>query len=322
MRPETGLTREEIAVLQALQYDFTLTSTPYRDAARAAGMSVEELLETARRLAEVGVLKRVGFYLNYKSEGLKAALIGIATNGRHDIIAERYRNDDNTTHVYVRNHPVYDVWVVVKRPTEQDLIEEARLLEEKYGFKTVVLFGHRTYKLSVKLDLERGVSRSGPYAYPPPETPHITMEELEIARNVRILPLVERPYRLVASQLGLAEDVLVSKVRELVRKGVLLDPGAVLNGRMVGFKSNIMVAFNPEGLENPCECTARSPYTTHVVLRRVYPEGAWKHTCYFMVHGVSRKAAREAGLETLESCGATDWIEIESLKDLKPGVVR
>ena len=312
-------------LLMALQYEFSLDERPYCAAAERAGLGVGEALGMLRGAAEAGVLKRVGYYFNYRSQGHKAALVAYRSNGRVEELAEVYRRDPLATHVYLRDHPVYDVWVVVKRPTGEELEAHVEEVASKLGLDYVILYSRRTLKLSVKYDLYRGISRSGPYSRvrEDPPRPEDLGYPTALARLLRALPLEERPYRRVAERLGMTEADVVEAAREMLKAGVLGDPGAALDGHKAGFTENAMVVMEPSGDEEAlCECAASLPFSTHVVLREAKPRGAWRHTCYFMVHAVSPELIRQALEEARARCRPRDALAIRSLADLKPGVVR
>ncbi len=316
----------ERRLLMALQYDFDPEDPdPYATAASEAGIGEGEAVRLLRDLAVRGILKRVGYYLNYRSHGRVAALVAYATRGRARLVAEVYRGDPETTHVYLRDHPVYDLWVVVKRRSREELEAHVRGVAEEFGVDYVILYSRRTYKLSVKYDLERGISRSGRYAevHPDPPRPEELGIPLGLARSLRSLPLVERPYKAIAAKHGLAEDEVIDAAVKLLRAGVLGDPGAALDGWRIGFRDNAMVVMEPgTDYGSLCSCVTRLPFTTHVVEREPVPPGAWRQNCYFMVHGVSRGVVDSAILEASETCRPRSLRPIRSLADLKPGVTR
>lgn len=64
------LDRVDAAILITPQYGFAPTQDPYRGVAGIASTSEEELLGRLRGLAGSGILKRVGFYPNYRPASL------------------------------------------------------------------------------------------------------------------------------------------------------------------------------------------------------------------------------------------------------------
>jgi DNA-binding Lrp family transcriptional regulator len=149
---------------------------------------------------------------------------------------------------------------------------------------------------------------------------------MALARALRVLPLEERPYAVIARRLGLTEDQAVKAVHEMLEKGILGDPGAALDGHRLGFHYNGMVTLAPkrmEQLDELCQWVVDNVEdATHVVKRSVTPPGAWRHLCYFMVHAVDEEIVKPV-LRRLDGCPyLDDYMVIKSLEDLLPGVIR
>ncbi len=323
--PREVLNDLEIELLMKLQYEFPLTPTPFLDVAESMGLRFEDVLRVLRALANAGILKRVGFYYNYRSQGHVAALVAFSCKGSYEGVAKLLAEDPLVTHSFLRDHPVYDVWAVIKRRSREELLEHVNSIAISGGAsRWIVLFSRRTFKLSVKFDLREGVSRSGPYAEvieDPPRPEDLGINPM-IPRLVRSLDIVERPYSTIASRVGLSEDEVVDLVKEMLSKGILADPGAALEGRNLGFTENAMVVMEGEDEWRLCECASKLPYSTHVVLREPYPPGSWTHNCYFMVHATSRDKIKGIIDVVEDRCKPRSIIPIYSLADLKPGVIR
>ncbi len=322
-----GVDPLDAALLMELQYNFPLTPNPIGDVAERLGIPGEEAVSRLKALAKRGVLKRIGFYYNYRAQRKVAVLAAFAAGDNYKLLAERYKHDPDVTHNYLRNHPVYNVWIVIKRRSREELLEEIRRAAEESGSKAwVALFSKKTYKLSVKYDLYEGVSRSGRYwrvAEKPPTPEDLGVDPL-LPKLVRVLPISLDPYRNAAERLGLTVEEVVDQARLLLDKGVLMDPGAALDGHKAGFTENAMVVMEPgdEGEEEACRRAAELPYSTHVVLRESYPPGAWRHVCYFMTHAVDKDKISMVVEEARRRCKPRDVMAIFSLADLKPGAVR
>jgi DNA-binding Lrp family transcriptional regulator len=315
----------EVRALMELQYNFAFwLPDPYAEASARLGVGEDELLKALSGLRERGVLKRVGFYVNYRSQGAEAALVALSVDDPGPV-AEAVANDDLVTHAYVRDDPDYSVWLVVKRGSMDEIKRFAEEISRRVGARDyMVLSSIRTYKLSVKFDLERGISRSGPYAAirPDPPRPESLGVTAGLLRSLSRLPLSPMPYREVAAKHGLPEDALVSLVPRLVEAGVLADPGAAIDGESAGFRFNGMVVMEPSGSpEELCRAAAGFPYSTHVVLRGS-SRPSWRYPCYAMIHAVRRETVEEAAEELSRLAGARSYRVIFSLGNLKPGVTR
>ena len=320
-----ALTEREAIALMVMQYEFNpLASDPYAEASEKLGIAEDELLEMLRRLSGSGVLKRVGFYLNYRSQGKEAALVALDAPDV-DAVRDVIIGDDLVTHAYVRDDPDYNVWLVVKRSRLDELVRAAQEISERAGARRyVVLRSVKTYKLSVKYDLFAGISRSGPHSVirPNPPRPEELGVSQELARLVSRLPLVRDPYGTIASSLRTSRDKVIESVGRLLDAGVLADPGAALDGERVGFKYNGMVLVDSDAPAEACEAVTRNENTTHVVLREPYPPSSYEFRCYAMVHAISRELVEKAAEGIARAAGATSYRVLYSLRDLKPGVVR
>ncbi len=312
-----------VRLLMELQYGFPLTLEPYRDLAERLGVETSKLVEEVRRLIEEGIVKRVGFHFNVRSVGVKPVLIGVRADAEEAV--ERLGMVEGVTHAYLRDHPRLNLWVVARVRSLEEAADLAKSLSVD-GTTWTLFPSTRTLKLSVKYDLYEGVSKAGPYSRvrenpPPPESFGIPRG---VARRLARLPVVCRPYRGLAREVGLAEEELLGRVRAMLEAGTLLDPGAALDGWRLGFRSNAMTVT--EASEQVCNCIASSPYTTHVVERTVYhaePGSEWRERmCFFMVHGVSRQKTLAAVKTILTSCGVEPIAVLFSQEDLLPGRVR
>jgi DNA-binding Lrp family transcriptional regulator len=315
----------EKELLMKLQYEFPITPTPIRDVAEALDIDFSEALSVLRRLKDHGVLKRIGFYFNYRAQGYVASLIAFSCRD-YGPLAEALKGDPHVTHNFLRDHPVYNVWAVIKRESREELLKYVSRLAEDYNIdRWVSLWSKRTFKLSVKFDLYNGISRSGRYSRVvenPPKPEELGIDPY-IPRYVRALKFDEYPYKNLSEATGLGEDEIISLIKEMLGVGILGDPGAALEGRRVGFVENAMVVLEPyDDGYSLCECISELPYSTHVVLRDPYPPDAWRHICYFMVHAVDRSKINGVIDEVRVRCSSKDIMPIYSLMDLKPHVIR
>jgi DNA-binding Lrp family transcriptional regulator len=313
-------------ILMELQYDFPLHARPYDDIANKVGIGLQDLLERINNLKKDGIIKRIGFYYNFRAQGNEAALIAFESGENYKKLAEIAMKDPLVTHSYLRSHPIYNVWIVAKRASNEELINLAeRMTKESNSKSYVVLLSKRTYKLSVKYDIINGVSKAGKYALLPEHPP--LLKDLGIDKDfplsIRSIPINEKPYDFVLKKYDLKEEELEYIIKKLLEKGVLADPGAALDGEKLGFKENGMVVMEPNGNEELiCECAASMSFSTHVVLRQSIPEGKWKHVSYAMVHATEKKKIEDMANTLKEKCNPRDLMIIYSLADLKPGVVR
>ena len=289
-------------VLNALQYDVEVAENPFGAAASKLGVSEELLLRRARALFEAGVIRRFGFSVDYRAYGYTAALVGASPRGRPEEAVAALSRSWGVKHAFVREHPRYTVWFTARARRGDDVVERASKLASAVASDYVVLPTRTVCKLSVKYDLERGVSLA--YRLAAEEVPGLWELGVDkrIVEGLERLPVSRRPFLEAAERLGETEKGLVDLAEELLGRGVFHDFGAVLDAGRAGFAENVVVAG--EGGGDQCRAVAeRVPEATHAVLRDV-AVGEWSNRVFFVVHGRSRRlvdrvigyAAEEAGI--------------------------
>ena len=129
--------------------------------------------------------------------------------------------------------------------------------------------------------------------------------EKKIASAVSLdLPLIERPFRAIASGLAVTEGDLLAHLRAFRKKHFLRKYAAVLNHRKAGFDRNAMVAWRVPGelMGKAGALMASYEAVSHCYQRRTVP--GWAYNLYSMIHGRSaaeclalvRKISGQAGL--------------------------
>lgn len=117
------------------------------------------------------------------------------------------------------------------------------------------------------------------------------------------LPVCHRPYQAIARQLGLSEDEVLSRLRQLLDNGVIKRFGVVVRHRELGYRANGMVVWDiPDDAvsalgrrmgEFPCVTLSyRRP--------RYLPQ--WPYNLFTMVHGHNRDQVVEKVHEIVEQC--------------------
>ncbi len=312
----------EMDIVMALEYEFPFTETPYLDIALKLGIPFTTLVNVSKDLLNRGIIKRIGFNVNYKAFNKVAALVAVRAYGNaFDKLKMMLNNDKEVTHNYVRDHPYYNVWFVTKRRTVEELVDDVNKIMKEIGVKDndyLILLGKRTYKLSVKFDVKRGISWSQPDLLPE-KIPSI--EEFDVDKNMikelaRGIPLEERPYKNVGMKYNLSEKEIVSLLYELYSKRVIRNVGATLEGQRAGILYDGMVVLR--GKEDACQKIALNiPEATHVVYR-IPLNGEWEYPAYFMTHADSRDKIEQIAKRANEIAGADGYMILYSLENLKP----
>jgi DNA-binding Lrp family transcriptional regulator len=104
------------------------------------------------------------------------------------------------------------------------------------------------------------------------------------------LPLVSRPYALVAARLGLGETEVIVRLAELQDAGLIKRMGVVVRHRALGYRANAMVVWDvPDSeLERVGRLLAAETCVTLCYQRpRRLPD--WPYNLFCMIHGRERE---------------------------------
>ncbi|MBL8471553.1 MAG: Lrp/AsnC family transcriptional regulator [Rhodocyclaceae bacterium] len=105
------------------------------------------------------------------------------------------------------------------------------------------------------------------------------------------LPLVERPYELLAEQCGMAAEEVKRRLQAMLARGVIRRMGAVPNHYALGYTANGMSVWDVDDahLAELGERIGRLPGVTHCYERpRHLP--LWPYNLFAMLHGHDRAA--------------------------------
>ncbi|MHB1335597.1 MAG: siroheme decarboxylase subunit beta [Candidatus Humimicrobiaceae bacterium] len=131
------------------------------------------------------------------------------------------------------------------------------------------------------------------------------------------LPLVEKPFKLIADKLGIPEKELLAKIEEYLAEGIVRRFGATLNHKKVGFIANAMVIWDvdDERIEEAGRLMAQFAEVSHCYQR---PRNAdWQYNLFTMIHGKTREQCRRI-VEKIAGVVKVDKYELLfSVKELK-----
>jgi DNA-binding Lrp family transcriptional regulator len=118
------------------------------------------------------------------------------------------------------------------------------------------------------------------------------------------LPLIPRPYRAVARQMGWRENDVLERLIALSEAGILSRFGCVLNHRAIGFTANAMTVWNADdlGVDQLGQKLAEQADVT-LCYRRNRSLPVWPYNLFAMIHGRDESAVRRRIAEISAVCG-------------------
>ena len=131
------------------------------------------------------------------------------------------------------------------------------------------------------------------------------------------LPLVPRPFAVLAEKIGITEDEFVGKVESLKKRGIIRRFGATLRHQEAGFSSNAMVAWVvPEDrIDEAGRVMAGFREVTHCYQRN--PQKDWKYNLYTMIHGDNEEECYKIAQKMSQKTGVKEYTLLFSEKEFK-----
>ncbi len=310
-----------LRILMEAQYNLPLTETPFLHLAENLKMSEEVVIRDLRLYKAKGIIKRVGPQLNYRAfKKIRfAALVGadVSAEKLNETI-KRINSERNVKHNFLREHNTYNLWFTIKAESKEELFEKTKSLMDACGIGNyVVLPSKKVYKMDVKYDLYKGVSWSEKIDERDVERAEdLGLDSKLLMDMERNFGIEKRPFKRFADKYGYKESELVDLISELIKKRIVRDFYAVLNGQKAGFRENGMNMIKTDEAENVAKrLLSNFPEITHLVLREV--DNRWNYPLYFMVHAVDREKI-SAIAERARNLRGVDEIKIlYSIKSFK-----
>ena len=136
------------------------------------------------------------------------------------------------------------------------------------------------------------------------------------------LPLVSRPFKVVADKLGLSEDELIGRVRIFIKNGQIRRFGAALRHQDLGFTANAMVVWDvpEEKVAEVGRAMADFEEVTHCYQRPRRP--GWPYNLFTVVHGQSRDECVKIVEKLSRATGMDRYNMLFSVAELKKSSMR
>jgi DNA-binding Lrp family transcriptional regulator len=151
----------------------------------------------------------------------------------------------------------------------------------------------------------------------------LSQQEIEIVRCLQgDIPLVPRPFSLIAEQLGMEESELLKKVQEMQQRGIIRRFGAILRHRKAGVSANAMVVWEipADQVERVGPLMAAIPAVTHCYQRPT--ASGWPYNLFTMVHGQSREECEILVQALAESIGQYNYRLLYGTQEFKKTSMR
>lgn len=281
----------ELSLIDRWQRDFPLTGRPFALVGDAAGLDEAEAIEKFIRLQEAGVISRIGAVVKPNTVGASTLAAMRVPPERLADVAEVVSREPLVNHNYERTHAI-NLWFVIAGPDPESVTMTVRRIEEQTGLAILNLPLLQAYHIDLGFPLagERGGRDRGAYSAPGRQPD--SLDRTLLATIEDGLPLVARPYHSIAERLGLEEDDVLDRLRQLTLSGVVKRFGCVVRHRTLGYEANAMAVWDiaDGNVDDVAELFAGNPNVT-LCYRRPRHLPDWPYNLFCMVHAKSRSEA-------------------------------
>ncbi|NPV30373.1 MAG: Lrp/AsnC family transcriptional regulator [Firmicutes bacterium] len=132
------------------------------------------------------------------------------------------------------------------------------------------------------------------------------------------VPLVNRPYRVLAEKLRMSEEELLDVVKDFIRRGIIRRFGALVRHQDLGYGANALVVWQvpEERIEEVGLLMAAFDEVSHCYQRPPrLPD--WPYNLFTMIHGRSPDDCREIAARLARASGIEDYLLLFSTAELK-----
>jgi DNA-binding Lrp family transcriptional regulator len=312
----------EKVLLNRIQCSFPVAEIPFQLLAEEFNTDEKEIILTIRRLKnKLNVIRTISAIFNPSKLGYVSTLIALQVDeSQINSIAEKINKFPTVSHNYLRDNR-FNIWFTFAAKSKQELenvinsfcqhnkIKKFLILPSIKTFKLNTIFNFTDNKklnqVNVDKPLKQGLYRLSESDYP------------VIAKLQNDLPVISRPYKLFATELGIKEHELIEKTNLYLENAIIKRYCASIHHVNAGIKSNAMIVWSvdPVKIDITGRKVAELDFVSHCYERPVCPD--WPYNLYTMVHSENEVSLMANIYKIEQITGASKKEILYSLKEFK-----
>lgn len=301
-------------LLNNFQRNFPLNPLPFEQIAHALNTSTDVVIEKLKELQAKGAVSRVGPVFSPNTVGVSTLAAIAVPAEKLENVAEIINRYEQVNHNYEREHD-FNLWFVVTAETHQSLQQTLNDIQQETGYKVLSLPLLKEYHIDLGFRMQlqdRNNIDAIDTAYTVPasdslETQLASAEDLiELIQGG--LPLVARPYQVIAKRLGWSEELVIEKLKTMIDNGTIKRLGVVVRHHELGYRANAMVVWNvPDDIVDQVGARLGMQDCVTLCYQRPRMLPNWPYNLFCMVHGRGREEVMEC-INTL-----TEGLQLEAI---------
>lgn len=283
----------EFALLNDFQRDFPLCERPFGAIARELGVGEDWVVQTLARMTAEGQVSRVGPVFAPNAIGASTLAALRVAPDRLDQVADRVSDFAQVNHNYARDHAL-NLWFVATARDAHDLDGVLNAIEARARSGPVVALPLlEELRIDLAFDLRRGALPGRALRAPRPAS--LDARDWRIIAALESgLPLVGRPFAVVAARAQSSETQVLGRIVEWVESAVIRRFGVVVRHHELGFAANAMAVWDvPDRIASRLGRRLAHQPGVSLCYRRRRAQPDWPYNLFCMVHGRDRRAVRE-----------------------------
>ena len=279
----------DFRLLNDFQRDFPLCPTPFAEIAARLGVAEPNLLQRLDALRREGKISRVGAVFAPKRIG--ASTLAAMAVPADDLarVAEVINRFPEVNHNYEREHR-FNLWFVATAGSEARLQSTLAAIEAASGYPLLSLPLLEEFHIDLGFPLAGGAAMPRVQARPvSPAQPLAEGERRLLSVLQEGLPLLMRPFRMIAERVGSSEDAVLMRIASWLDEGAIKRFGIVVRHRELGFAANAMLVQDIDDAQVGAlgRALAEEPAVT-LCYRRPRRLPDWSYNLFCMIHGRER----------------------------------
>jgi DNA-binding Lrp family transcriptional regulator len=320
---------EDKRILSLLQTEFPVVARPFDALAEKLGTEPAALLARVQRLAEGGVIRRIGPIFDSRRLGYTSTLAAArAPAERLAEVAERVSRLPGVTHNYERRGD-YNLWFTLTAQSEKEIADTLGALGKETGIVFHSLPARAVYKIRAVFGADEATSGSLPRGGSPHPPRNVSPPaELDDQQKQLVQALQDgveieaEPFASVAERVGRPVEEVLAQIRAWTATGLVRRFGAVVAHRRVGYRANGMAVFRlpTDRVDKAGRALAERPEITHCYRRPPLPD--FPYTLYAMIHGRTEDEVLSLAERLAEEFHAADHALLFSVTEFKKSPMR
>jgi len=311
-------------LINIAQLEFPLTGEPFAALGMELGIDAVEAMEKVGDLKASGIIRYIGPLFDANALGYQTTLVAMRiAEHRIDEATRAIVEHPGISHAYLREHQL-NLWFTLAAPLAA--LREAEIQRLASTISTNAVFdlpALRVFKLRTYFDATGGQMPTPPdkgaverdVTGNPPDL--LPMDRAVIREVQQDLPIVARPFDLMAEPARLPTDEFVACCLVMLRRGVMRRYSATVRHTALGMAANALVCWKvpPAEVEAVGKRLADLDQVSHCYVRRSYP--LWPYNLYAMIHGQTSEECTSIVAEASHQSSIEDYVMLFSSRELK-----